>query len=199
MGHSVAAAALTLAASSAGANPLLSALKADGGTICFTRSYDDAWIKSHPGQTLRQATLSMTRDPRLPEAPTLRLTMQLAGRTLNSLGACTWFEGDLNRGVQDNVLIASFKPTTGVGCHLYTDVTLASAEEGGEFPMDWQAGGKTIEIHVDESMAGWRGTDVRKNAGFATIRPADRIIRLQRARPAACREQVTTFAPGSPG
>jgi hypothetical protein len=189
---------LAFTASPALADPLTDALKAGGGLVCFTRSYDAAWLKAHPGQTLREARFAVSfREGQ--SWPALRMSMQGAGAPLYLFGGCGWMEGDLNRGGQNDVLIESFKPTSGVGCHLMTDVTGGSAEEGGDFPVAWQNGGKTIEVHLDESLAAWRSTDTdRRYAKFVPVQAADRIIRLNRAPASACRDLVTKFAPGQP-
>ena len=195
MKHRTLAALLAVTATPALANPLTDALEAGGGIVCFTRSYDKAWLKAHPGQTLREAkfSISTARDR---SWPVLRMSMTGAGRPLYLYGGCGWMEGDINRGVQDNILLPSFKPVSGVGCHMMTDVTGASAEEGGDFPVDWQKGGQAIEVHHDEQVAAWRSTDTSRYAKFVTLNPSDRIIRLNRAPPSACRELVTRFAPG---
>ena len=180
------------------ADPLTDALKAGGGTICFTRSYDAAWLKAHRGQTVRDVKFAISTRPGQ-SWPALRMSMTGAGAPLYLFGGCGWMEGDLNRGGQNDVLIKTFKPTSGVGCHLMTDVTGGSAEEGGDFPVAWQSGGKTIEVHLDESMAAWRSFDTdRRYAKYVAVKPGDRIIRLNRAPAAACRELVEKFAPGHP-
>jgi len=188
--------AATLSATSALADPLGDALEASDGIVCFTRSYDAAWLKSHPGQTLREAKFMVTHRGADPWR-VLRMSLKSDHGTLYLFGGCEWYEGDINRGVQDNILIESFKPESGVGCHLMTDVTGASAEEGGDFPVDWQEGGQRIEVHLDESGAAWRSLDVERNAEFVDFNPADRIIRLNRAPAAAC-DDLAKFAPGQP-
>ena len=158
------------------------------------RSYDSAWLKAHPGQTLREARFVVTENK---DWLTLRMNLRGAGKPLYLFGECRWYEGDLNRGVQDNVLDPGFKPTAGVGCHLYTDVTLGSAEEGGDFPVEW-GNGKFVQAHLPDLVAAWRSYDVRHNATWPKLGRADRIIRLNRAPPSECRELVTKFAPGQP-
>jgi hypothetical protein len=191
-------AALTLAlASLAGpaiASPLSDALRANGGTLCFTRSYDSAWLKAHPGQTVREARFAVVENK---DWNTLRMSLSGAGQPIYMLGECNWYAGDLNRGVQNDILDPSFKPTSGVGCHLYTDVTLSSAEEGGDFPVQW-GDGKFIQAHLPEIVAAWRSYDVSRTATWPKLKRADRIIRLNRAPASECRELVTKFAPGLP-
>ena len=188
--------AAALASTSALADPLGDALEAADGIVCFTRSYDDAWIAAHPGQGLREAKFMITHRGEDPWK-VLRISLKGAHDTLYLFGGCGWYEGDINRGVQDNILLESFKPESGVGCHMMTDVTGASAEEGGDFPVDWQDGGRRIEVHFDESVAAWRSLDVERYAQFVDVNPVDRIIRLDRAPPAAC-DDLAKFAPGQP-
>jgi hypothetical protein len=176
------------------ANPLSDALKEGGGTLCFTRSYDSAWLKSHPGQTVREARFAVVQNK---DWNTLRMSLRGASQPIYMLGECNWYAGDLNRGGQNDVLDPSFKPTTGVGCHLYTDVTLSSAEEGGDFPVQW-GDGKFIQAHLPHIVAAWRSYDVSRNATWPKLKRADRIIRLNRAPASECRELVTKFAPGRP-
>lgn len=185
--------ALASLAGPAIANPLSDALKAGGGTLCFTRSYDSAWLKAHPGQTVREARFAIVENK---DWNTLRMSLR-GGQPTYLFGECNWYAGDLNRSGQNEIIEPSFKPTTGVGCMLYTDVTAGSAEEGGEFPVQW-SGGRTIQVHLPESAAAWRSYDVRRNATWTKLNRADRIIRLNRAPASECRELVTKFAPGQP-
>ena len=183
------------AAASAAVSPFETAIKAGGGTLCFARSYDQAWLANHKGQTVREARLLITTS-RTSGRPMLRLKVAGNGEPIYSYGECSWYEGDLNRGGQNDMLDPTFKPTTGVGCHLYTDVDGYSAEEGGDFPAEWIDGGQAIQVHLPDSLAGWRGSDVSSNAGFHALGPADRIIRLTRAPAAEC-EELKRFAPAA--
>ena len=186
--------ALALVGTAARADPLIDALQAGDGTLCFTRSYDAAWLKAHRGQTVRDVRFAITAVPG--GYPTLRMMLQGRGRPIYSFGACEWMETDLNRGVQDNVLDPTFKGTRGVGCHLMTDTTGVSAEEGGDFPVAW-GDGKYVQVHMGGGTAGWRSFDVRPHASFMDLAAADSIFRLNRAPASACRELITRFAPGA--
>jgi hypothetical protein len=185
--------ALASLAGPAIASPLSDALKAGGGTLCFARSYDAAWLKAHPGQTVRQVRFAVVENK---DWNTLRMSLSGAGRPIYMFGECSWYAGDLNRGVQDDVLDPTFKATTGVGCHLYTDVTLGSAEEGGDFPVQWGDG--FVQVHLPDVVAAWRSYDVSRTATWPKLKRADRIIRLNRAPASECRDLVTGFAPGLP-
>ena len=184
------------AAAATAASPLHTALKAGGGTMCFARSYDDAWLAKHTGQTLREARFLVTTS-RTSGRPMLRLKVAGNGAPIYGYGECAWHDGDLNRGGQNDILDVTFKPTTGVGCHLYTDVDGYSAEEGGDFPVEWVDGGQALQAHLPDSLAGWRSLHVSRKAAFHPLGPADRIIRLARAPAAECDELLKRFAPGA--
>lgn len=194
--RAVLALACSLFAAPAMADPFGDALEAADGVLCFTRAYDDAWIAAHAGQTLREAKFMVTH--RGPDPwQVLRMSLKGPARTLYLMGDCQWQEG-INRDVQGDVLIATFKPDSGVGCMLLTDVTGASAQEGGYFMVDWQDGGKRIEAHFDESVAGWPSLEAAdRSAAFVDLNPLDRVVRLDRADPSACAD-LAKFAEGQP-
>lgn len=189
----VVALACGLAAAPALADPLTDALDAGGGMACFTRSYDSAWLRTHRGQAVREVTLALS-DEGGADQPALRLKFADGRRTLYGAGVCMWQDGDINRGVQNNILDARFKPTRGAWCHMYTDITGGSAEEGAEFPIDWR-NAQTIVIYLPDGLAMWTSYDIRGRASWHGIKPADQIIRLNRAPAAACQTLVTKFAP----
>jgi hypothetical protein len=179
------------------ADPLTDALRSAGGTLCFSRTYDSAWLKAHPGQTIRSALFALSKDRAAQSWPALRMELRGPGKPIYLFGGCGWYQGDINRGVQNDVLDPSFKPTSGVGCHMMTDVTGASAEEGGDFPVAWDVG-RSIQAHLPDIVAGWRSYDVSRAATAPRLGVADRIIRLNRAPASACRDLVRKFAPGQP-
>ena len=190
------ASALALAAALAvGAHdPLQKALGAAGGTLCFERRYDSAWLNAHRRQTVTTARLALTGG--MNQGPA-RLRLLLVGPSppIYAYGGCSWYSGDLNRDVRGAVLDPSFKFATGVGCHLYTDVTGASAEEGGDFPAAWEDDGRVLQIHLPDGFAAWASADVSRNAGFRDLGPKDRIIRLRQVYPEKCEGLVKSFAP----
>ena len=181
------------AAASMLADPLEDAMQANGHVLCFARSYDSAWLASHKGQKVEQARMALTRS-QINNAAAVRIELKGRFAPYYMSGECRWFEGDLNRGVQDNVLDPSFKPTRGVGCHLYTDVTAASAEEGGDFPAEWVDGGRFLQVHLPDSFGAWRSRDISQNATYQDLGANDRIIRLERVSAAACKDLIEGFA-----
>ena len=194
MGTPTIAIAAIAAAAVAAASPLETAMQANDRSLCFSRSYDSAWLKAHKGQKIQEARMALTRS-RLDGAARMRISLEGKFRPYYLYGECSWYEGDLNRGVQNNVLDESFKPVSGVGCHLYTDVTLVSAEEGGDFPAEWIDGGRFLQIHLPNGFGAWRSRDVSRNAGYHELGANDRIIRLERAPASACKSLVERFAP----
>jgi len=181
-------------AASAAADPLTDALEAGDGSLCFARHYDSTWLKAHPGQTLRDAMLSLTYDPEDNSWTVMRVKLQTKARTIYLYGGCGWDE-HVNRGVQDNILDPSYKPESGVGCHMMTDVTGVSAEEGGDFPVDWRDPAK-VQMHLPDGVAAWASTDVSHHARFVELKAADRIIRMDKVPASECQALVTGFAPG---
>ena len=186
-----------LAATSALADPLGDAIHAADGIVCFTRSYDSAWLAAHPSQTLREAKFMISyRDSDLWQG--LRMSLKGERETLYLFGDCHWGDSDsVNRSAQDNILIPSFKAENGIGCMLMTDVTGASAEEGGYFVVDWQDGGQKIEVHLDDYASAWRTLEAGRSPDFVEFNPADRVIRLHRAEPSECAD-LARFAESQP-
>lgn len=175
------------------ADPLTEAIDRDGGIVCFTRTYDAAWLKAHPGQTLKGVTLSISDDSDT-DMLNLRLALDLPRGPLYGFGQC-WWETNINRGVQNDILDPTFKPTKGVYCHMMTDITGGSAEEGAEFSVDWRDGGRTIQAHLAEAMAMWTSYDISGTADWHELTAADRIVRLNRVDPSECQALLDNFAP----
>ena len=187
--------ALASISSSALGDPLTDALKQAGGILCFARSYDSAWLKTHRGQTVRNVRFAITPNSFAELAPIMRMSLLGSRKPIYTYGFCEWMEGNLNRGVQGNILDDTFKPTTGVGCSMMTDTTGQSAEEGGSFPVAW-GGGRYIEVHLGGQATGWHSYNVHRQVSFEDLTKADSIFRLNRAPPSACSELVTSLAPG---
>jgi hypothetical protein len=182
--------ALASMAGPALADPLSDALKAGGGILCFTRSYDSAWLKGHRGQTVRNIRFVLTEDG------TLRMSLKSAGRPIYVYGACEWWDSGLDRGAQDNIIFPTWKTKTGrgVGCHMMTDTTGVSAEEGGDFPVTW-GDGRFIQVHMESGATGWRNYDTSREVSWINLGPADTIFRLNRAPASTCRELIEKIAP----
>lgn len=186
--------ALASLSGGAAANPLSDALRSAHGTLCFTRSYDSAWLKAHRGQTVRELRFALTQGTRSNDYPTLRMSLRGSGGPIYSYGACEWWDKDLNRGVQNNLIFPSYHSGRGIGCHMMTDTAGVSAEEGGDFPVAW-TDGRSIEVHLESGATGWHDYSARGRAIFLDVKPADLVLRLNRAPVSACRELITRLAP----
>ena len=92
------------------------------------------------------------------------------------------------------MLDPTFLPTTGVTCFMHTDVTGASAEEGGSFPMDW-GDGQTLQFHLPFTVAAWRSYDTAKEVSWPDVAVPDRIVQVRRAPAEACKDLNARFAP----
>lgn len=182
---------LALTAGPAFADPLTDALERDGGVLCFARSYDAAWLKAHRGQTLREVKLAISDDPK---SGGMRLYVRDGRRNLYGYGGCEWYQGNMNRGVQNDIIDPAFKPTSGVWCHMVTDITGGSAEEGTEPMIDWRDG-RTIEMHLGDGLAIWTSYDISRPAIGHELKPGNRIVRLHRVKPAECKQMIAKFAP----
>ena len=182
--------AAVLIASPALADPLMEALQSNGGAACFEGTY----AAPPPGQTVKRVLMSLDVIPDWPGAATLRLKLEGLGKPIYVHGGCSWREDDLNRGGSDRILIASFGPRRGVSCIMTVDLTGASAEEAGSFPMDWKDG-QSVEFHLPSMVAGWRTTNTSREAKFFEVGEADRIFLLARVDNAGCSELRATFAP----
>lgn len=183
-----------IAAATMLANPLEDAMKENAQVLCFSRSYDSAWLDAHKEQKVEQARVALTRS-QINEAAAVRIELKGRFSPYYMFGECRWYDGDLNRGGQDDILDPGFKPTSGVGCHLYTDVSASSAEEGGDFPAQWIDRGRYLQIHLPDSFGAWRSRDISRNATYQNLGANDRIIRLERAPAAACKDLIEGFAP----
>lgn len=182
-----------LAAAAMLADPLDTAMNAAGGALCYTRSYDAAWLKANPGQEVRAVRLALNeRDDS--GGPHLRLHIVAKGKPAWVFGECQWFEGDLNQSAQGDVLDPSFKERSGLGCMVYTDTTGESAEEGGWFQAAWRQDGDELQLHFDQSMAAWREpTFDRRAPDSFEFAPKDSILRLRQAKEAECADLIAMF------
>jgi hypothetical protein len=167
------------------ASPLDDSLAANGDALCFERTG-----AAPAGQQWREARLSFVRAAP-GDAPRLRLQLQGADRPYLIYAACTWHEGDINRGAGGRVLDPTFLPTSGVTCFLSTD---DPDEEAGSFPTAW-AGGRSVEVHLPATVPAWRDWDGRKRVTWASLAAPDRILSLNGADPSACADLNRRFVP----
>ena len=184
--------ALALTAGPALATPLSEGLDSANGALCY-QGVDPRPV----GQQWTKVRMSLSREGVYGGAPTLRLMLEGKGKPVLIYGVCSWMDA-INRGGGGRILDPTFLPTVGVTCFMHTDVTGASAEEGGSFPMDWGGDGQTVQVHLPFTVAAWRGYDTRRGATWPDVAVADRVVRAERAPAEACTDLRAKFAPAKP-
>lgn len=184
--------ALAGAAGAALANPLDTLLARGNGSACFERVYDAAHLAGHPGQKTREMLLSLRQEERDFDGAVLRLRIREAKRVLYIVGDCSYAE-EANLDAMGEKLIAAFKGPDGLDCHAYVSADLASAEEGGDFPIDLRDG-KAVVVYFPDALAAWRSVHQTKPADFVDFGSEDQVFKLNRIDPASCR-QLTDSIP----
>lgn len=176
--------ALLAAANAAGADPLSDLLAQGGGEACYDRVYDAAHLTRIPGQDTRTARLSLVGDEGFGEA-TIRIVLEGRQRTSIIVGECNWRER-ANLDTLDRPLLDTFKGRSGLDCHAHASISLMSAEEGGDFVVDLRDG-RSVMLHLPDSIAAWPTFQRRDEAGWAEFGVDDRVFRLDRAASRLCR------------
>jgi hypothetical protein len=166
-------------------DPLTELLAAADGTACYDRVYDAAHLARHPRQRTRAIRLGLTDYPETGGA-TVRIAISEAAVGHYMLGECYWAD-DANLDIMDEPLLASFGRGPGLNCHATTTIDGSSAEEGGDFPVDLRDG-KSVVLHLPESVAGWESFDIGRPPAFFELGADDRVFRLDRAEAALCAE-----------
>lgn len=182
--------ALVAACASALADPLSDLLAKGGGTACYERIYDTAHLAANPRQRTRGVTLSLRPTPDARGA-VFRLRFERADGMRYLVGDCSW-EAEANLDVMGKPLIPAFKGPSGLDCHAITSEDGASAEEGGDFPIDLRDG-RSIVVYTPEDLAGWPSLDRSGPARFFTFGKDDRIFRVDATDPGTCRDLERTL------
>jgi len=167
-------------------DPLTRAVPAaDGSSACFSRSYDAAHLKQHPRQRTQAVLLSLRFEASAGNH-IIRIMLREKNRPapLHIVGVCGWSD-KANLGVDDKPLIQEFKATSGLDCHAYAG--LNSDEEGGDFPIDFAADGRSLTLYLFDQISAWLGTNQRKATIGARLGKDDLIFRLERVGAASCR------------
>ena len=155
----------------------------EGASACFTRSYDGAHLKAHPRQVTQSVMLSLRY-----EQPhhMVRIALLQKGRSapLYVVGGCGWSD-KANLGVDDKPLVKEFKATSGLDCHAYAGIN--SDQEGGDFPIDFAADGKSLTLYLVDQTSAWSGPDQKKKTIGMRLGREDLIFRLDRADATVCK------------
>ena len=182
----VAVLAIGCAMNAALADPLSDLLAAGKGGACFDRVYDKAHLDKNPNQTTRSIRISLRDDPDTTSAIMRVAIIRRDATTHYIVGECAFAE-EANLDVQGQPLIPAFKGPSGLDCHAMTSEDGASAEEGGDFPIDLKDG-KSILLYLPDSVAAWSSFDRSEAAEWPEFGKDDQVFRLDRADASLCRE-----------
>jgi len=168
-------------------NPLTRAVPlVDGRSACVSRNYDAAHLRGHPRQMTQAVLLSLRFEADAGyHVVRIMLREKNRGAPLHVVGICHWSD-KANLDVDNKPLIAAFKPTSGLDCHAYG--ALGTDEEGGDFPVDLAADGKSLTLYLFDQIAAWLGTNQKKKPIGANLGKDDLIFRLDRVDAGACRD-----------
>jgi hypothetical protein len=175
-----------------------------GASACFTRTFDDIFLRQHPRQKVTFIAAWMKYE-KSKTADELTLNFSLAIRrrgerdALFSQGSCEW-KANANRDTSNNRLVATFPKDEGAVClqSARPDVfELISAQEGGNLILDRGEKG-TLMVYPDESLTMVKRTN-RARQLHIVFDKDDRVFQLRRASARDCafiEEAVTTPEPG---
>ncbi|MGZ5842390.1 MAG: hypothetical protein ACXWJ8_10705 [Xanthobacteraceae bacterium] len=172
-------------------NPLSRAVPhKEGASACFSRSYDAAHLKAHPRQMTQGVMLSLRYEQ---GQHTVRIMLKEKNRRapLYIVGGCGWSD-KANLGVDDKPLIKEFKATSGLDCDAFSG--LNSDEEGGDYPIDFAADGKSLTLYLVDQTSAWFGPSQKKKTIRMRLGSEDLIFRLDRVDAATCRSMETALS-----
>jgi hypothetical protein len=184
----------------AASNPLPKLLGAAGASLCFQRTYDQAHLRSHPGQRTTSALLSIhPGKDKSGQSVWFKMLLQQTGRAAPApVGAsCAWSE-TANTDTSGNRLIPSYNGSAGFVCIAMYDNQ--SAEEAGSLIFDLAPDGNSVMAYFDSDIGLWGSDPERfvqdpKTGKWKTdpgpaplpLGREDRVFRLTRADPGECR------------
>lgn len=159
-----------------------------GEAMCYERIYDAAHLARQPAQRVTRMALSLRHervDWIADDAVVLRLGIRRRGETAmrHAIATCD-LRADANTTVDGRPIIASHPAGAAIGCMVKTGRGLD--EEGEYFLIVPRDGGRSLMVHLDESISvSADGTMVGKATDLPLGR-ADRVFRLDRADGDAC-------------
>jgi hypothetical protein len=171
-------------------NPLSRAVPhKEGASACYSRTYDAAHLKAHPRQMTQNVMLSLRYEQ---GQHTVRIMLKQKNRPapLYIVGGCGWSD-KANLGVDDKPLVKEFKATSGLDCNAFSG--LNSDEEGGDYPIDFAADGKSLTLYLVDQTSAWSGPNQKKKTIGMRLGSEDLIFRLDRVDAATCRSMETAL------
>jgi hypothetical protein len=171
-------------------NPLSRAVPhKEGASACYSRTYDAAHLKAHPRQMTQNVMLSL-RYERGQHIVRIMLKQKNRAAPLYIVGGCGWSD-KANLGVDDKALVKEFKATSGLDCNAFSG--LNSDEEGGDYPIDFAADGKSLTLYLVDQTSAWSGPDQKKKTISMRLGSEDLIFRLDRVDATMCRSMETAL------
>ena len=171
-------------------NPLSRAVPhKEGASACYSRTYDAAHLTAHPRQMTQSVMLSL-RYERGQHFVRIMLKQKNRQAPLYVVGSCGWSD-KANLGVDDKPLVKEFKATSGLDCNAFSG--LNSDEEGGDYPIDFAADGKSLTLYLVDQTSAWSGPDQKKKTIRMRLGSEDLIFRLDRVDAATCRSMETAL------
>ena len=182
-------------------NPLARIITRQGSSyLCFHRTYDAAHLRRHRGQLTTSVQLSLDAGKdKTAQTVWLKLQLHQKGRSspANIAASCEW-SAKANENTSGLRLIAAYPRDDGFACIAMYDNQ--AAVEAGTLMFDLASDGRTVTVYFHEEGIDPWGTlpehTVYDKKGASKVVPGgpslklgreDRVFRLTRAEPSACR------------
>jgi hypothetical protein len=161
------------------------------GYLCFRNIYDEAHLRSHPGQLTTSALLSLAIEGAGPSVwLKLRLDQSGSPAPADIAASCAW-SARANADTQGNRLLPAHPRDDGFACVvLYGSKDSA---EAGFLIVDLAPDGGTVTVYLPETIRLWRAKAAPGTPPFRLGRE-DRVLVLRRAEPSACAEMERAIA-----
>lgn len=189
-----------VAGAASASNPLARIIaQQGGGYLCFHRAYDAAHMHRHRGQLTTSVQLSLDAGKdRAGQTVWLKLQLHQQGRSSPVAASCEW-SAKANENTSGQRLIAAYPRDDGFACIAMYDNQ--AAIEAGTLMFDLAPDGRTATVYFDEEGIDPWGTLPERTVhddktGAAKVVPGgpslklgreERVFRLTRVEPAACR------------
>jgi hypothetical protein len=157
----------------------------DGTSVCFERRFDKAHLKRHRRQQTTHILLSfLYQGNDGVHIERIAVTRRGKAPLLYFAGGCDFSE-QANRSSSGERLMHNYPKDAGYACIALTAPN--SAREGGYFLIDLAEGGSTATLYLASPIESMQGKDGRGSPGEVHLGRSDRVFRLQRTDPSACR------------
>jgi hypothetical protein len=148
--------------------------------FCFSRVYDAAHLRRHPGQRTASILVSLEYDKATGGA-WLRAQLRQNGRPepANVVAGCEW-SATAGRNTSGDWLAPTYRKEAGFACIAIYNAS--SAEEAGAVVFDIADDASTITVHFQDEIGLWHSNPDH----MLKLHREDRVFRLDRAEPGRC-------------